>query len=158
MTAEAETAASADATAPPHPLREFWSYFSVNSGAVAGLAVISAVALLAALAGLLAPHAPSHGAAPSEEMVVRHAIEIGARLGDRADPLLQQLEMNFLENVLGLVRGRAAQREIARQCGAALGEGPHQTATGETLPIALILRHAAVLALEPATNNPVPRA
>ncbi len=59
MTAEAETAASADAAAPPHPLREFWSYFSVNSGAVAGLAVISAVALLAALAGLLAPHAPT---------------------------------------------------------------------------------------------------
>ena len=59
MTAEAETAASADAAAPPHPLREFWSYFSVNYGAVAGLAVISVVALLAALAGLLAPHAPT---------------------------------------------------------------------------------------------------
>ena len=59
MTAEAETAASADAAAPPHPLREFWSYFSVNSGAVAGLAVIVAVALLAALAGFVAPHAPT---------------------------------------------------------------------------------------------------
>ncbi len=27
--------------APPHPLREFWSSFSANHGAVAGLVVIA---------------------------------------------------------------------------------------------------------------------
>lgn len=45
--------------APPGPLREFWSYFSANTGAVAGLAVISIVLLLAVFADLVAPHAPN---------------------------------------------------------------------------------------------------
>jgi len=107
---------------------------------------------------LLAPHPPPRRAAPPEEMVVRHAIEIGARLGDGADTLCQELEMHLLENVVGLVRGRSTQREIARQCGASLGEGPNQTATGETLPIALVVRHAALLAPEQTANNPLPRA
>ncbi len=44
--------------APPHPLREFWSYFSANKGAVAGLAVVVLVLLVALFAPLLAPHAP----------------------------------------------------------------------------------------------------
>lgn len=45
-------------SAPPHPLREFWSYFSENRGAVAGLAVIMTVALLALFAELIAPYSP----------------------------------------------------------------------------------------------------
>ena len=43
---------------PPQPLREFWGYFSANHGAVAGLAIVLAVLLLAALAPLIAPYAP----------------------------------------------------------------------------------------------------
>ena len=51
---EAETAA----TAPPHPFREFWGYFSANAGAVAGLVVIVFILLVAATAGIIAPHSP----------------------------------------------------------------------------------------------------
>jgi dipeptide transport system permease protein len=60
MTAEVlETpAVSAPTATPPHPLREFWSYFSANHGAVAGLAVIVAVVAMAALADVIAPHSP----------------------------------------------------------------------------------------------------
>ena len=43
---------------PPHPLREFWSYFSENRGAVTGMAVIVVVALLAIFADLVAPYSP----------------------------------------------------------------------------------------------------
>ncbi|UCH72598.1 MAG: ABC transporter permease subunit [Rhodospirillales bacterium] len=45
--------------APPHPLREFWEYFSENKGAVVGLAVIVLIALLALSADLVAPHPPN---------------------------------------------------------------------------------------------------
>ena len=50
--------ASGAMPAPPGPLREFWGYFSANHGAVAGLVVIVIVLLTAALAPVLAPHAP----------------------------------------------------------------------------------------------------
>jgi dipeptide transport system permease protein len=43
---------------PPHPLREFWDYFSTNKGAVAGLVIVATVLLTAALAPWLAPYAP----------------------------------------------------------------------------------------------------
>jgi dipeptide transport system permease protein len=63
MTAETETlpAAGAEITGgvPPHPLREFWRYFSANHGAVAGLVIIVLVMLLAAFADIVAPHAPN---------------------------------------------------------------------------------------------------
>ncbi|MEI8325862.1 MAG: ABC transporter permease subunit [Betaproteobacteria bacterium] len=42
----------------PSPLREFWGYFSASKGALAGLCVVLAVLLLAALAPLVAPYAP----------------------------------------------------------------------------------------------------
>jgi dipeptide transport system permease protein len=60
MTAETmEAPAVAVPTAtPPHPLREFWGYFSANKGAVAGLAVIAFVILVAIFADVLAPHSP----------------------------------------------------------------------------------------------------
>jgi len=60
MTAETLEAPSATvpAGAPPHPLREFWSYFSANRGAVAGLIVIVLVLLAAIFAEVLAPHSP----------------------------------------------------------------------------------------------------
>ncbi len=48
----------AQAPAPPHPLREFWHYFSANPGAVGGLVAISAVILLAVLADGIAVHSP----------------------------------------------------------------------------------------------------
>jgi dipeptide transport system permease protein len=54
---EAPSAAVPTAT-PPHPAREFWAYFSANHGAVAGLIVIVAILLLAALADVIAPHSP----------------------------------------------------------------------------------------------------
>ena len=44
--------------APPGPLREFWSYFSANHGAVAGLTVVVTVLLTAAFANVLAPYPP----------------------------------------------------------------------------------------------------
>jgi dipeptide transport system permease protein len=61
MTAEVlEAPAVAVPTAtPPHPLREFWGYFSANRGAVAGLLVIALVLLVAALADVIAPHSPT---------------------------------------------------------------------------------------------------
>jgi dipeptide transport system permease protein len=58
-----EAEPTAIAGAPPHPFREFWSYLSANRGAVAGLIIIAALLLLAAFAGMLAPHQPNltHG-------------------------------------------------------------------------------------------------
>ena len=44
--------------APMRPLREFWSYFSANHGALAGLAIVVLVLLVALFAPLLAPYAP----------------------------------------------------------------------------------------------------
>jgi dipeptide transport system permease protein len=45
--------------APPHPLAEFWHYFSDNAGAVGGLVVIVLVVLTAIFAPLVAPHLPA---------------------------------------------------------------------------------------------------
>ena len=56
MTVDSATLSAA--AAPPHPLREFWSDFSENRGAVAGLAVIVVVAFVAVFADALAPHPP----------------------------------------------------------------------------------------------------
>jgi dipeptide transport system permease protein len=42
----------------PHPLAEFWTHFTANAGAVAGLFVIVALILLAMFADLIAPHSP----------------------------------------------------------------------------------------------------
>ncbi len=50
--------AEAEIAAPPHPLREFWGYFSANPGAVAGLATIIFVVLLAIFADVVSPHSP----------------------------------------------------------------------------------------------------
>lgn len=47
------------ATAPPHPLKEFWAYFSVNRGPVVGLIVIVILAIVAILAPIVAPHSPN---------------------------------------------------------------------------------------------------
>lgn len=52
------TPAPTTSHAPPHPLREFWSYFSANKGAVAGLIIVISVLLIALFAPLLAPYAP----------------------------------------------------------------------------------------------------
>lgn len=56
-TLEAPAVAAASG-APPHPAREFWSYFSANKGAVAGLVVIVLVLVCALFAPLIAPHNP----------------------------------------------------------------------------------------------------
>ncbi|HEY5582847.1 MAG TPA: ABC transporter permease subunit [Rhodoferax sp.] len=47
-----------EALEPPHPLREFWRYFSGNKGAVGGLGVVVLVLLIALFAPLIAPYAP----------------------------------------------------------------------------------------------------
>lgn len=47
------------APAPPHPVREFWTYFSANRGAVGGLVIVVGVLLIALFAPWLAPHAPN---------------------------------------------------------------------------------------------------
>jgi dipeptide transport system permease protein len=51
-------AATVDPATPTQPLREFWSYFSANRGALAGLLIVLLVLLTALFAPLLAPHAP----------------------------------------------------------------------------------------------------
>jgi dipeptide transport system permease protein len=51
-------AGAGPAGAPPGRLREFWSGFGANRGAVAGFAVIAALLLLAVFADLIAPHPP----------------------------------------------------------------------------------------------------
>uniref|UniRef100_A0A9E8CS52 ABC transporter permease subunit n=1 Tax=Bosea sp. NBC_00436 TaxID=2969620 RepID=A0A9E8CS52_9HYPH len=51
--------ATTPSAAPPHPVREFWTYFSANRGAVAGLVVIVLVLLCALLAPVIAPHDPN---------------------------------------------------------------------------------------------------
>lgn len=56
--APAPARSEAPVTAPPGPLREFWHYFSENTGAVAGLVVIIVVVLMAIFAPLIAPHSP----------------------------------------------------------------------------------------------------
>ncbi|QEL23674.1 ABC transporter permease subunit [Bosea sp. F3-2] len=57
-TLEAPAVAAPSGT-PPHPAREFWTYFSANRGAVAGLVVIVLVLLCALFAPLIAPHEPN---------------------------------------------------------------------------------------------------
>lgn len=52
------TPSLAQPSAPLHPAREFWVYFSANKGAVAGLVVIVVVLLLALFADIIAPHSP----------------------------------------------------------------------------------------------------
>ncbi len=47
------------ASAPPHPLREMWNYFSQNRGAVIGLVVVCLIILTALLADVIAPHPPT---------------------------------------------------------------------------------------------------
>ena len=51
-------AATVNPATPTQPLREFWSYFSANRGALAGLLIVLLVLLTALFAPLLAPHAP----------------------------------------------------------------------------------------------------
>jgi len=47
-----------DETSMPHPLKEFWKYFSENKGAVAGLFFIIFAIFVAIFADNLAPHSP----------------------------------------------------------------------------------------------------
>ena len=48
----------AEQQAPTRPLREFWTYFSANKGALGGLVVVLLMLLVALFAPWLAPHAP----------------------------------------------------------------------------------------------------
>ncbi len=50
--------ALAPRAAPPHPIAEFWAYFKDNTGAVAGLSIIVALAILAVAADFVAPYSP----------------------------------------------------------------------------------------------------
>ena len=56
MTSVVLTPAAAE---PPRPLREFWSYFSSNKGAVAGMIIVVLMLLLAAFAPWIAPYEPT---------------------------------------------------------------------------------------------------
>ncbi len=65
MTATVETAPGETepdfraSVAPVHPLREFWYYFSENTGAVIGLVTVVMIVLVALSADLIAPHPPT---------------------------------------------------------------------------------------------------
>ena len=55
----AESVSTADRLlAPPHPLKEFWSYFCENKGALVGLCFIVFITIVALLAEYIAPHNP----------------------------------------------------------------------------------------------------
>jgi dipeptide transport system permease protein len=56
MTSAVLTPAAAE---PPRPLREFWSYFSSNKGAVAGMIIVLLMLMLAAFAPWIAPYEPT---------------------------------------------------------------------------------------------------
>lgn len=58
-TAPSKTVNLTEPMGAPHPLREFWSYFSANRGALAGLIIVVTVLLIALFAPVLAPHAPN---------------------------------------------------------------------------------------------------
>jgi dipeptide transport system permease protein len=58
MTAATIGRAPASARMPPHPLRELWSGFRRNRGAVMGAAAIVTLLLLALFADLISPHPP----------------------------------------------------------------------------------------------------
>ena len=58
MTTTESLVAAGTVPAPPGPLREFWSYFSRNRGAVAGLVIVIAVLSMAAFANFIAPYPP----------------------------------------------------------------------------------------------------
>ena len=58
MATNLETLAAAP-DRPPHPLVEFWSYFSANRGALTGLVIICAIAAIALSADLIALHPPN---------------------------------------------------------------------------------------------------
>ena len=47
-----------DSAVPPHPLKEFWKYFSENKGAVIGLFFIIFAITVAIFADFIAPHDP----------------------------------------------------------------------------------------------------
>lgn len=47
------------AMAPPHPVKEFWSYFKENRGAVAGIVYVLLLICVALLAPHVAPHDPN---------------------------------------------------------------------------------------------------
>ncbi|MEN3929988.1 ABC transporter permease subunit [Microvirga sp. W0021] len=58
MTVQASTPTQSheQMSAPPHPFREFWGYFSANKGAVAGLVFISILVFCILFADLIAPY------------------------------------------------------------------------------------------------------
>ena len=58
-TSPAATPSTTAATTPPGPLREFWSYFSENRGAVVGLWIFLGFLFIAIFAPLIAPYAPN---------------------------------------------------------------------------------------------------
>ena len=59
MTATAETGQEVLSSAVAvHPVREFWYYFSENTGAVIGLVTVVAIVFVALSADLIAPHSP----------------------------------------------------------------------------------------------------
>ncbi len=58
MTVAEQNRVTSETQAPPHPLREFWTHFSTNRGAVGGMVVIIALVATAFLADIIAPYAP----------------------------------------------------------------------------------------------------
>lgn len=52
----ADNAGAGGLPPPPHPLREFWGYFSQNRGAIIGLVYVVFMVFMAVFADLIAPH------------------------------------------------------------------------------------------------------
>ena len=77
-------------------LAEFWSYFSENRGAIAGLFVFLFVVLLAIFADVIAPHAPHERAAAAR---VGDGEELAREPGD------ERLGVRRLQHALRLAAG-----------------------------------------------------
>ncbi len=58
MVTEATIAEAKPVSTAPSPLSEFWGSFRENPGAVAGLIILTIIALLAIFADLIAPYSP----------------------------------------------------------------------------------------------------
>ena len=57
--AELAVSPASAAPTPPSPLREFWNSYSRSRGALIGIALVIALVVLAAAAGVVAPHPPN---------------------------------------------------------------------------------------------------
>ena len=111
-TLEAPAAAAPSGT-PPHPLREFWTYFSANRGAVAGL---------------VGQRSARVGVQGRIGKTLTQLCDTGFERVDPARQLIQFALVLVAQLALGHRNGRSAAhlcRRTARYCGRSAGRRRH---------------------------------